>query len=258
MTIRRPVVAALVLLALSQGCATSKREDRLLQELADLDKQTIFDRAESLYAEEKYTDARELFSFLYDTFPNDPLGHKAALRIADTYAVRKDSTSLTEARLRYRDFANRYPNDPDRDYSLFRLGQTHAGAKLRPERDLAHLQEALDAFQQLITLYPNSSHVEEGRAAMAQVLEALAEHEMLVAEFYERNRRWRGALWRLQYLKEKYPDYSRMNEVDTMIAGMEAEVERFERLLAPVPPVATETPDNPSQEQALTRGSGVE
>lgn len=258
MTTPRPLVAALVLLALFQGCASSKREDRLLQELADLDKQTIFDRAEALYADEKYTDAREVFSFLYDTFPNDPLGHKAALRIADAYAVRNDSTSLTEARLRYRDFANRYPNDPDRDYALLRLGQTHAGRKLRPDRDLSHLQEALDAYQQLITLYPSSPYVEEGRAAMGEVLETLAEHEMLVARFYVRNGRWRGALWRLHHLKEKYPGYSKMAEVDTMIAELESEVERLERLIAPAPPAETESPDNPSQEQTLTRGSGVE
>jgi len=258
MTTRRPLVSALLLLAFCLGCASSKKEDRLLQELADLDKQTIFDRAEALYADEKYSDAREMFSFLYDTFPNDPLGHKAALRIADTYAVRNDSTSLTEARLRYRDFANRYPNDPDRDYALLRLGQTHAGRKLRPDRDLSHLQEALDAYQQLITLYPGSPYVDEGRAAMGRVLEALAEHELVVARFYERNGRWRGALWRLQYLKENYPDYSGMAEVDTMIARLEGELERLERLIAPVAPTEAEPPDNPPPEQALTRSSGVE
>lgn len=258
MTTRLKVTAALLMVAVCAGCASSKREDRVLQELADLDKQTIFDRAEALYAEEEYSDAREMFSFLYDTFPNDPLGHKAALRIADTYAVRSDSTSLTEARLRYRDFANRYPNDPDRDYALLRLGQTHAGSKLRPDRDLAHLREALDAYQQLITLYPRSPYVEDGRAAMGSVLETLADHELLVARFYERNGRLRGALWRLQYLKEKYPEYPKMAEVDTMTARLEAELERFERMIAPVPPTEDQPAANPPQEQALTRGSGVE
>lgn len=258
MTTRRTLVAALALAALLQGCASSKRGDRLLQEVADLDKQTIFDRAESLYADKEYSESRELFSFLYDTFPNDPLGHRAALRIADTYAVKNDTTSLTEARLRYRDFANRYPNDPDRDYALLRLGQTHAGTKLRPNRDLSQLQEALDAFRQLVTLYPDSPHFEEGKEAMSRVLEVLAEHEILVARFYQRNRRWRGALWRLQYLKEKYPDYSKMDEVDTMIADLEADLERIQRLRATPPPAATEPTDNQPQEPALTRSSGVE
>jgi len=127
-------VAALVVLA---GCSSGhKKQDQILDELANLDKETIFERAEQFYSEKEYQKARELFAFVYDSFPNDPLGHKAALRVADTYSVKNDVTSLTEARLRYRDFANRYPNDPDRDYALLMVGHTYSARKLRPDRDL--------------------------------------------------------------------------------------------------------------------------
>jgi hypothetical protein len=75
-----------------------------------LDKQTIFDRAETLYPT-RSTWKRESTSFVYDTFPNDPLGTRRRCR--RRHPLRQvDPTSLTEARLRYRDFANRYPNDP--------------------------------------------------------------------------------------------------------------------------------------------------
>ena len=211
------------------ACSSSRRsDDDVLEELASQDKQTIFNRAEDLYSKEKYAEARKYFSFVYDTFPNDPLGHKAALRVADTYAVKKDPTSLTEARLRYRDFANRYPNDPDRDYALLMVGNTYSSKKIRPDRDLENLHEAYDAYQQLVTLYPDSEYAPEAQERIATLRETLAEHERLVAQFYFRNKRWQGVLWRLEYLKENYPDYSNMDDVNSMIENAESKIAEIE------------------------------
>jgi outer membrane protein assembly factor BamD len=211
------------------GCASKgTSDDEVLDELASLDKQTIFDRAEALYVDEKYVEARKYFSFVYDTFPNDPLGHKAALRVADTYAAKKDPTSLTEARLRYRDFANRYPNDPDRDYALLMVGHTYSSKKIRPDRDLSNLREAFTAYQQLTTLYPNSRYAEEAQSRIASLRDTLGEHEYLVAQFYYRNKRWQGALWRLEYLKENYPEYSKIDEVNSLVERIETKMAELE------------------------------
>jgi len=211
------------------GCASKgTSDDEVLDELASLDKQTIFDRAEALYVDEKYVEARKYFSFVYDTFPNDPLGHKAALRVADTYAAKKDPTSLTEARLRYRDFANRYPNDPDRDYALLMVGNTYSSKKIRPDRDLSNLREAFTAYQQLTTLYPNSRYAEDAQSRIASLRDTLAEHEYLVAQFYYRNKRWQGALWRLEYLKENYPEYSKIDEVNSLVERIETKMAELE------------------------------
>ena len=211
------------------GCASSyKSDDEILEELASQDKETIFGHAEELYGKKKYSEARKYFSFVYDTFPNDPLGHKAALRVADTYSVKSDPTSRTEARLRYRDFANRYPNDPDRDYALLMVGHTFSAKKIRPDRDLTNLHEAYNAYQQLLTLYPNSRYASEGEDRMGRLRETLAEHEYQVAHFYYRNKRWHGTLWRLQYLKENYPEFTRMEAVNKMVEHAENKIGEIE------------------------------
>ncbi len=222
----RPALVAALLGAIAvSACSSSGREDQVLTELANLDKEQIFDKAEALYQSEDYEEARRYFSFLYDTFPNDPLGHKAALRVADTYQTKRDTASLMEARLRYRDFANRYPNDPDRDYALLMVGHTFMARKLRPDRDLTSIQEALGAYQQLVNLYPNSEYAAEATDRIAILRELLAEHEWLVAQFYYRNKRWLGALWRLEYLRDNYPQYSQMDLVTERIAEIESEME---------------------------------
>ncbi len=210
----------LPLVLLAGGCKSSKDESDLLDRLANLDKETIYDQAEQLYSEKEYQKARDLFSFVYDTFPNDPLGHKAALRVADTYAVKIDVTSLTEARLRYRDFANRYPNDPDRDYALLMVGQTYSARKLRPDRDLSDIQEALAAYQQLINLYPNSQYISDAEGRVHDLRELLADHEWLVAKFYRRNKYYLGAMWRLEYIHENYPNFSEIATVDAQIGEL--------------------------------------
>ena len=220
------LVVALVVLG---GCSSGgKKQDQILDELANLDKETIFDQAEQLYSKKEYQRARELFAFVYDSFPNDPLGHKAALRVADTYSVKNDVTSLTEARLRYRDFANRYPNDPDRDYALLMVGHTYSARKLRPDRDLSDIQQALGAYQQLVNLYPNSRYMSEAQDRMNDLNELLAKHEWLVAQYYIRNKRYLGALWRLEYIRENFPNYSQIDSVNEKIPEMETALEERE------------------------------
>ncbi len=215
---KRLAILALVALSVLGGCSSSGSDDKLLSDLANQDKDTIYQRAEKLYADGEYKDARKLYSFLYDTFPNDPLGHKAALRVADTYAQFHDTARLTEARLRYRDFANRYPNDPQRDYALLMLGVTYTAKKLSPDRDLANVHEAVKSFQQLINLYPDSQYIPQAREEMATLKGVLAEHEYLVARYYFRNKDWQGAIQRLQFLQENYPEYQGMEQVDNMLA----------------------------------------
>jgi outer membrane protein assembly factor BamD len=227
---QRWTALALVAVAiLAIGCTSGRsREDELLDQLANLDKETIYERAEALYADKEYRKARELFAFVYDSFPNDPLGHKAALRVADTYSVKKDVTNLTEARLRYRDFANRYPNDPDRDYALLMVGHTYSARKLRPDRDLSDIHEALAAYEQLINLYPNSEYMAEAESRVNDLNELLAEHDWIVGQFYLKNKRYYGALWRYEYIRDNFPNYSKIETVMAKISEVENIIEERE------------------------------
>jgi outer membrane protein assembly factor BamD len=229
MTVRRLAGPLLLLLVVAGGCSSGRsREDELLDELANLDKETIFAQAEEMYAKKDYKKARDLFAFVYDNFPNDPLGHKAALRVADTFAVKTDVTSLTEARLRYRDFANRYPNDPDRDYALLMVGQTYSARKLRPDRDLSDIHEALGAYQQLTSLYPNSRYIPDAESKVNALKELLAQHEWMVGKFYRKNKYFVGALWRFQYIAENYPDFSKIDAVKAEISDLKSVIEERE------------------------------
>jgi outer membrane protein assembly factor BamD len=204
---RRIAIILLPVAILAIGCKSGRsNEDELLDQLANLDKETIFERAEALYSEKEYQKARELFAFVY-------------------YSVKKDVTNLTEARLRYRDFANRYPNDPDRDYALLMVGHTYSARKLRPDRDLSEIHEALAAYEQLINLYPNSNYMPEAESRINGLNELLAEHDWIVGQFYIRNKRYEGALWRFENIRENFPNFSKIDTVNAKISELETLIE---------------------------------
>lgn len=226
--ISRLLLTAVILFGLP-GCSSIVSDEKFVSELTNLDKVEIFDRGEKLYQEEEYTESRRYFSFVYDTFPNDPLGHKAALRIADTYAKQGDSMNMTEARLRYKDFTNRYPNDPDRDYALLMLGFTYVPRKLQGDRDLEPVRQARSTYQQLITLYPDSQYIGQAKEKLDEINSTLANHEWLVAQFYARNKRWHGTRARLEYLKDNFPEYESMDQVEALLVQANENIEARER-----------------------------
>ncbi|MCP4898110.1 MAG: outer membrane protein assembly factor BamD [bacterium] len=227
--VRNVTTTAIAVIAITigvVGCSNPLVDSGLLDELADQDKETIFQRGEELFAEEEYEDARRYFSFVYDTFPNDPLGHRAALRMADAFLAKGDTVSVTEARLRYQDFTNRYPNDSNRDYALLMLGNTYVAREPRPDRDLTDVHEAMKAYRQLVVLYPDSPHVEAAQQQIILLRTLLADHEWLVASYYSNNRQWSAVVQRLEYLKENYPEYKDIERVDTLLNEANAEIEK--------------------------------
>jgi outer membrane protein assembly factor BamD len=197
------VVAMLFLVA----CASNKKADQeFLSDVGSMTKEQVMERGDAFAAKNKLDEARKYYSFLADSFPNDPLGRRAALKVADTFFSAGDLESLTEAQLRYKDFANRFPNDPNRAYALLMLGKVSYSQQKGPMRDLTPLHEATTNLQQLVQQFPNSPYTKEGQELLSKCLEELAQHEYQIAKFYANIGAWQGARQRLEYLFANYPN----------------------------------------------------
>ncbi|OFV80296.1 MAG: hypothetical protein A2Y78_15635 [Acidobacteria bacterium RBG_13_68_16] len=228
---RRIVALAAVLFV--AACAGNKDADQgFLSEVGSMSKEQVMERGDALGAKKKWDDARKFYSFLADSFPNDPLGRRAALKVADTFFAAGDIESLTEAQLRYRDFANRFPNDPNRAYALLMLGKVSYAQRKGPMRDLTPVREAAENLNQLVRLFPKSPYTEEGRDLQAKCLEELAQHEFEIAQFYANIGAWQGATQRLEYLFANYPDTATAKAAAPL---MEKVLEQFGRPAAPRP-----------------------
>jgi len=205
--LKRCVGAVLgALLFALMGCSSSKNTDtHFLDEVGTLSKPEILARGDAFASKKRWDDARKYYSFLADSFPNDPLGRKAVLKVADTFYAQRDTAGLTEAQLRYKDFANRFPSDPNRAYALLMLAKCSFAQHKGPERDLKPLQEAADSLKQMLQLFPNSPTASEAREMLAKCLENLGQHELNVARYYINVKAWLGAQQRLDYLLANYP-----------------------------------------------------
>lgn len=209
---------------LAQGCKSTKNpEQKFFDEVSQLTKEQVMAKGDDLFEKKRLEEARKYYSFLADSFPNDPLGRRAGLKVGDTFFAAKDLESLTEASLRYKDFANRFPNDPNRGYALMMLGKCSFQQRRGPLRDLASLREAADSFQQVVKLYPNTDAAAQAAEMLAQTTEDLAQHELIIARFYQRIGALGGARLRVNYLLANYPSSKAAQEA----AGLRTELEQM-------------------------------
>lgn len=197
----------LVLLAMAViGCKNAKPEQEFFNQVSTMTKEELLARGDALAEKKRWEEARKYYSFLSDSFPNDPLGRRAALKVADTFFAQRDLESLTEAQLRFRDFSNRFPSDPSRAYALLMLGKCSFQQHRGPQKDLGPVREAAAAFRQVVALFPDSPEAKEASELYSRCQEDLARHELIIARYYVLTLSWEGAWQRLTYLFANYPD----------------------------------------------------
>ncbi len=176
--------------------------------LLQMSKEEVFQKAEEEFERRKWQKARSYYSHVYETYPNDPLGRRSLLRIADTFYEQGSPVNLVEAQYKYRDFINRYPTSEQVDYAMLRIAMTAYKQMERPDRDQQKTHEAVEKFDDMLRAHPNSPLRAEAEARRQEALDRLATHEYLVARFYIKRGSWNAAVHRLNYLIDTYPNYS--------------------------------------------------
>jgi outer membrane protein assembly factor BamD len=240
----RILVVAAVVVALA-GCHHSgARLGRPVvdPELTRLTKEQLFDRGEEQFAKKKYPRARTYYSYLYESNPNDPLGRRALLRVADTYFAQGDAINLVEAQYKYRDFINRYPGSDRADYAMLQIAMVSYKQMERPDRDQQKTREAVEKFNDMIKTFPKSTLRPEAEKRLQDVLDRLAKHEHIVARFYMKRHSWLAAFQRLSAIVEQYPNYRERDAVffdlGTALAGLGRTKEArlyYERVISEFP-----------------------
>jgi outer membrane protein assembly factor BamD len=233
------VVLALLVLV---GCSGSKKPDKLTQELLARPKEALFEKGKSLIEKKKYDLGRKYLTFVFETYPNDPLGRDALLLVADSFFKQGGASGYTEARFRYRDYLNRYPGAPRRDYARYQFALTYDREMERPDRDQTSTREAIDQYQALIREYPTSGFAGAARERVRVLTGVLAEHEFNVGYFYMRKGSAAAALARFTDLEQRYPEYGARDKLYFYSArvleklGRRAEADRYyARLIAEFP-----------------------
>jgi outer membrane protein assembly factor BamD len=201
-------LAAMVLLALAfAACSGNKKPDKITRDLLSLPKEQIFEKGKALLAKRKYEQGRKYLNFVFESYPNDPLGQQALLLVADSFFSRGGPAAYVEARYRYRDYLTRYPSAPNRDFVLYRYAVCYDKEHLAPDRDPTNTREALGQYQKLLEEASTSPYAAEAQGRIRALRDELAEHEFGVGYFYFRKGNPSAALARFLEAEQRFPEY---------------------------------------------------
>jgi outer membrane protein assembly factor BamD len=189
------------------GCASSKKPDKVTEELLTQPKEALFEKGKALVEKKKYEQGRKYLNYVFETYPNETVGREALLLVADSYFKQKTTAGYTEARFRYRDYLNRYPGAPRRDYARYQFALCYDMEHEKPDRDQTATREAIEQYHALIREFPDSGYAGAGRARIRALMDLLAEHDFGVGYFYYRKGSTAAALGRFTELEQRYPDY---------------------------------------------------
>ena len=200
------VLLALVASACRGGAAP---EDPILR----LSAEESLAEGKALLAKEKHSRARPYFTHAFEVEPNSAIGREALLLAADTYYLEGGPANFVQSEAKYRDFLNRFPTSEQAPYVQFQIANSLAKRMEKPDRDQTVTRKALEAYQELIRLYPTSEYAGQAREQINVVQNNLAEHEFQVGRFYLRYGAPGSAALRFEFLLENYPEYTEKDKI---------------------------------------------
>lgn len=206
MSVVRWLIVVAVILTVS-GCA-ALREDPT----ADWSASQLYGEAKAALDSGNYQQAVEYYELLEARFPFGRFAQQAQIEIP--YAYYK--AGETEAALAAVDrFVQLNPRHPSLDYAYYLRGLINFDpdqgflSRIFPmdpaEMDTKPLEQAFQDFGRLVSEYPDSRYAPDARQRMVFIRNALAAHELRVAQFYIERRAWVAAVQRARFVVERYP-----------------------------------------------------
>jgi outer membrane protein assembly factor BamD len=160
-----------------------------------------------------YEKAVSHYEKLESRYPFGTYAQQAQMEIAYTYYKQEDQPQALAAVDR---FIKLHPNHPNVDYMYYLRGLINFNDKLGlfdfvarqdiSERDPKALRDAFDAFKQLVERFPNSQYAADASDRLKYLVNALAQHEVHVADYYYRRGAYLAAANRAQSVIEEFRD----------------------------------------------------
>ena len=178
------------------GCAQPGKES---QKPSEKD----FARAEDLQRAGRYEMAIEKFELVRNKYPLSEEALEAELKIADTYFLQQN---YIEALSGYQVFKELHPRSRHLPYVQYKIALSHfKQVPSTADRDLTPCNKAIEAFQELQSLHPNSPYAKESEERIKECRRKLAEKEFYVGNFYFKQEHYKSAAQRFESILTTYP-----------------------------------------------------
>lgn len=171
----------------------------------------LYEGAEHLMDRKDYEGARRRYQTVAREYPFSIYAAQAELRIGDAYFKEKSYGAAVEA---YRAFSRLRPRHERVPYADYQI--VDAYVRMMPkqkffnppvhERDLTDALLAYREARRYIIRYKEGEYTERAKETLSTVADRLAQHEVYVAEYYERRDKNVAAMRRYAYLVSSFPE----------------------------------------------------
>ncbi len=213
-------------------------------------------RGDDAMTAKNFAEAASFFEYVKTKYPYLELAKTAELKLADADYERD---RFVEARDRYQNFVRLHPTHPRIDYAAFRGAMTHykeipSDFFLLPpasEKDQVEVRNAASAMTDFVRTYPGSEFLPEAKKVLDEVRLRLAEHELYVADFYARRKRWPAVVTRLGVVAKDYSGIGLDERVAFGLYEAHLELKEPSKARAALQKYAEKFPDAPGSKKAL-------
>lgn len=203
----------LLIIGLASGCSFFKAD-----QIEEMPAEDLAKRGLEQYRHGKYFLAVETFNTIKERFPFSRFSLLAELKSAD---CKFNMEYYSEALELYREFEDKHPSNEAIPYVLFQIGRSHYRTINTIDRDTTGAHEAIKAFARLLRTFPDTPYTEEAKALTRKSYNFLADHELYVANFYFRTKRFEQARQRAQYLVANYPQTTAVAEAQELLGRID-------------------------------------
>ena len=179
----------------------------------------LYSAAKEALNEGNYEQAVKYYEKLEARYPYGTYAQQAQIETAYAHYKAGEQAEANAAADR---FIKLHPNSPNLDYVYYLKGMIGFNEDLGyggyfmqqdpTERDPKSMRESFLAFKYLYENFPNSKYRDDAAKRMVWLVNALAAHELYVANYYVRRGAWLAAANRAQDVVRNYPDAPSVEE----------------------------------------------
>ena len=146
----------------------------------------------------------------------------AYLKLGDSFLnIGSGNDNFDQAEINYRVFLKKSPNSHLVPYVLHRLIELNFkrnisrifGEDYAYRRDPGHFKSVIKDYQTFYLLYPSSVYLEDSQRFRNKSIEALAEHEFYIGNWYFDHKLYPSSISRFSYILKEYPNFPRREKV---------------------------------------------
>ena len=182
---------------------------------------TLYQSGNEFLEKSQFTQARLAYQTLIRTYPGSELEPEAYFAMAESFRKEGGIENSLLAEDQYRNFIIFFPTHARAPEAQMKIIALLMRQMRSPDRDQKETERAEAEIQNFLTRWPSNDFAPVVRQFLDEVRENLAMHDLVIGDFYARIGSYNGALSRYKEVTDKYPQFSRMDEIDYKVAQMQ-------------------------------------